>query len=328
MRNLDYLHRKRANEILDTVRATREAIDRLGDDAFGGKSSAAWHESEGGVWMENLLNGRFEARTLSPEQKKRYRSAAMMKGRDDEIVREGQRIVRGLMRKDFPEINGGKPYFAPGGKDKTFEEYVLHQLRVGAQDGVEKKVSSGRLAGLSFAEESLSNPDFVFRQKNGNRYWGTLYKTDKKNTLHVVITEMEKDGRVREITQFPIKSNGSEIRNAIKKKFEDSTLEYVSDNVKYVGPSKLPAPKASSQYQQPGLASTGDGNISVNNANDPVKLAMSQRITRLNNTQREQMRELGIPLESIDEAGYAYVPHTLTDEAKKEMRSSRMRMLR
>ncbi len=326
MKNLDYLHRQRANEILDTGRATRKDIDALGKDAFGGESSAAWHESEGGVWMENLLNGRFEARTLSPEQKKSYRSAAMMKGRDDEIVREGQRIVRGLMKKDFPEINGVKPYFSPGGKDKTFEEYVLHQLRGGAQDGVEKKVSSGRLAGLSFVEESLSNPDFVFRQKNDNRYWGTLYKTDRKDTLHVVVTEMEKDGRAREITQFPIKSKGSEIRNAIRKNFGDSTLEYVSDNVKNIGPSKLPAPKASPQYQQPGLASADV--ISVNNANDPVKLAMSQRITRLNNAQREQMRKLGIPLESIDEAGYAYAPHTLTDEAKKEMRSSRMRMLR
>ena len=245
------------------------------------KSSAAWHESEGGVWMENLLNGRFEARTLSPELTKNYRRYARLKGKDDDIVREGQKIVRGLMEKDFPEINGVKPYFAPGGKDKTFDEYVLHQLRGGTQEGAEKKVSSGRLAGLNFAEESLSNPDFVFRQKNGNRYWGTLYKTDKKDTLHVVVTEMEKDGRVREITQFPIKSKGSEIRNAIKKKFGDSTLEYVSDNVKHIGPSKLPAPKASSQYQQPGLASTGDGNLIVNNANDPVKLAMSQRITRL-----------------------------------------------
>ena len=52
----------------------------------------------------------------------------------------------------------------------------------------------------------------------------------------------------------------------------------------------------------------------------PIKMNVS---TRLNNAQRDQMQALGIPLESIDEAGYAYVPHTLTDEAKKEMRSSR-----
>ena len=51
--------------------------------------------------------------------------------------------------------------------------------------------------------------------------------------------------------------------------------------------------------------------------------AMAQRVIDLNNAQREQMRRLGIPLEAIEEQGYTYVPHTLTDEAKNEMRSSR-----
>ena len=51
--------------------------------------------------------------------------------------------------------------------------------------------------------------------------------------------------------------------------------------------------------------------------------AMAQRVIDLNNVQREQMRRMGIPLEAIEEQGYTYVPHTLTDEAKKEMRSSR-----
>ena len=72
--------------------------------------------------------------------------------------------------------------------------------------------------------------------------------------------------------------------------------------MKYIGPSKLPAPKASSQYQQPGLASTGDDVISVNNVNDPVKPAMSQRITRLNNAQREQMQQIVMHLKASEEA--------------------------
>ena len=340
VKNLDYQHRRRTNEIMDTGMATRRAGDELGPEAFGGKSSAAWHESEGGVWMDNLLNRRFGTHKPSAEQLKNYRRATSLRGKEDDIVREGQRVVSELMKKDFPEINGVKPYFAPGGKDTTFEGYVLHQICGGAQDGVVKKPSSGRLAGLSLVDESLSNPDFIFQQKNGNRYWGTVYQTGKKDTLHVVVTEMERDGRVREVTQFPVKGKGNEIKNAIGNKFGDSTLEYISEGVKNGGPSKRPAPTASSQHPYPGLGSAGDSNNIVNlsreavngNVNgrmypsspppsvEPVKLAMSQRVTRLTNEQRELMKRLGIPLEQIDEAGYAYVPHTLTEEAAKEAR--------
>lgn len=55
----------------------------------------------------------------------------------------------------------------------------------------------------------------------------------------------------------------------------------------------------------------------------PRQRSMSQRVLDLNDAQRAQMQKLGIPLEAIEEEGYSYVPHTLTDEAKQEMRSSR-----
>ena len=72
--------------------------------------------------------------------------------------------------------------------------------------------------------------------------------------------------------------------------------------MKYIGPSKLPAPKASSQHQQPGLASAGDDIISVDKTNAPVKSAMSRRITRLNNTQRGQLQRPVIHLKATEEA--------------------------
>lgn len=76
----------------------------------------------------------------------------------------------------------------------------------------------------------------------------------------------------------------------------------MSDNVKYIGPSKLPAPKASSQHQQLGLASAGDDIISVDMTNATVKSAMSRRITRLDNAQRGQMHRLCIHLKASEEA--------------------------
>ena len=88
--------------------------------------------------------------------------------------------------------------------------------------------------------------------------------------------------------------------------------------VKNAGPSGLSSSSASSQHLNPRPGSVGDGSIILSPRDESVKLSMSQKVTRLTNQQRADMRRLGIPLTEIDEAGYAYAPHTLTKEAAAE----------
>ena len=61
-----------------------------------------------------------------------------------------------------------------------------------------------------------------------------------------------------------------------------------------------------------------DGTIKLTPQQEAVKLGIAQDVSKLTSEQRAMMKKLGIPLEQIDEAGYSYAPHTLTDEAKKE----------
>lgn len=225
MKNLDTQHRIRQNDILETGLAARKSIDELGNDAFGGASSAGWYERNGGVWMDNLRENKFGGRNLSPEKQAALRGSLAKKGKEAEIIEEGKKLLSGLMQTDLPEINEVKPYFAPGGNDKTFEAYLQHQLSGSAKNDVYGPVQSERLASLHLASESLSSPDFIFSQKNGNKYFGTVYNYGRGDTMHVVITEMEKDGRIREITQFVTSDRNNKIEDAIRKNIKDACPE-------------------------------------------------------------------------------------------------------
>lgn len=90
----------------------------------------------------------------------------------------------------------------------------------------------------------------------------------------MVITEMEKNGRVREITQFVTgshKGHKDYIAQTIRKQFENSTLEYLGENLKEVGRSGLPSPTASSPRQLPGPKSLGDGMNILSPQSESVK---------------------------------------------------------
>lgn len=327
VRALEVDHRARTGDIIDTGRTAQSVTDKLAPEAFGGKSSAAWYESEGGVWMKNLKENKFGSRAI--DSNKQAMIDALGGKNSEELIKEGKTLVGDLMKKDFPEINGVKPYFAPGGSDKTFEEYVMHQLSGGKKIGIAQIPEAERTKGLYLAEDSISAPDFIFKQKNGNRFFGTIYDLgDNKDTLHVIITEMEKDGRVREITQYVTKNSSghkNSINNLIKNRFKNEELVYLGDNVKNIKkdvPSGLPANITSSQHLNPGPGSVGDGKIIVNPRDEAVKLSMSQKITNLTEQQLADMKRLGIPVTEIDEAGYAYAPHMLTDEAAATKKKS------
>ena len=315
LKQVDLQHRIRQNEIMDVGHDVRKAVDA---SDFGDMSSAAWHERNGGAWMENLLGGKFGARKASEKQLENFITAMSLSKNTAEnkakLVNKGHNIISDLMKKDFPEFNGVKPYFAPGGSDKTLDEYVLHQIAGKAKDGTVKAPQSGRLASLGFVEDSLTNPDFIFQQKNGNRYWGTLYNVDGKDTLHAVITEIEKNGRIREITQYPITKKGHSVENAIRNKFNDSTLEYISENIKNSGQSGAPLPTPRPDINAQAQAHSAMVNNKLGQSADSVKLGMSQKVTRLNKQQIADMKARGIPIEQIDEAGYGYVPHVETPE--------------
>lgn len=311
VRNLDYQHRRRTNEIIDTGKATRKAIDDLGDKAFGGKSSAAWHESEGGVWMENLLNNKSGAKEIPQAAQVNMDRMSSLKGKA--LLDESELYVRSLMDKDLPEIAGLKPYFAPG-KGEDIRRYALHNI-AGMGKATPRK-DRGR--SLFLLEDTLREPDFIYRQPNGNKYFGTVYNNGGTSGLHAVITEVEKDGRIREVTQFVYGNrSGDAVNKELKKKFRESTLEYLGNDIKKGGRTYPSTPPPSVlQGQGTSFASTADKRTVVA-PDESVKLAMSQRVTRLTNQQREEMKRLGIPITEINEAGYAYVPHTLTDEAAK-----------
>lgn len=55
LKEVDRKNRMARNEILDVGLENRKAIDTLGEKGFGGKSSLAWYETEGGSLANNLL---------------------------------------------------------------------------------------------------------------------------------------------------------------------------------------------------------------------------------------------------------------------------------
>lgn len=315
-REIDRIHQTRKNDIMGTGMDLRKKIDDLGPDAFGKKSSAAWYESEGGVWLDRLLNRDFGARPLPGETLNSMRRVFGMKSADD-LTNEGLNTIVSLTQKEFPEINGVRPFFAPGGNDPDMLSYAMHNI-AGGKKQVPQKM---RVAALHMAEDSLRNPDFIFSQPNGNRFFGTVYDMGGKERMHVVITEMENNGRVREVTQFLTGSRGSgsgrveRIASAIRKKFDDSTLEYVGGSIKQPHSQGSSLVAASSPRQLPGPESSGDGANILTPQGEAVKLGIAQDVMRQNRSQLDEMAEWGIPIEEISEQGYSYAPHIA---AKKE----------
>lgn len=240
------------------------------------------------------------------------------------MVSETERRLRDLSQKDFPEIAGVKPFFAPGvdeiqeaGGDMNaaWQRYSIHNI-----SGKGKPLSDARIERYQLTHEidTLSAPDAVFVQQNGNRYYATTYAGDKNNVLHVVIAETEDTGRVREVTQFVYEGGrgNHSIKNQIEKKLKDSQSIYVGEDIKKatIRARPLAAPSALHGVSGTLLASIDD---IVSHQNESIKLGMSQKAHNLQARQRADMERYGIPLGDVSAQDYAYAPHLLTKDATR-----------
>lgn len=100
--------------------------------------------------------------------------------------------------------------------------------------------------------------------------------------MHAIVTELEKDGRVREITNFMIgdkhANQGGRIAKKIQERFDDSTLEYLGNSFKGGQPGhSAPPASAALKSPMPGFAH-GHYAGSVGNNDDRVKLAIPNRL--------------------------------------------------
>lgn len=318
---LDRNNRIAKNEIMDVGLETRKNLDSLGENAFSGKSSVGWFESEGGVWMDNLVNGNFGKKQVEPATLAKINTVNKMN--PSQMTDAATQHIGDLMKKDFPEIAGMKPYFAPG-PGETPASYALHQI---AGQGGKQGPRATRTKSMYLLEDSLSKPDFVFTQANGRKYFGSVYDIDNNGVLHTVIAELEPTGRIREITQFSYGDKKvNEITKEIRKKFGDSKLEYLGESIKKgvltrpsnTPPSLLLGPDAS-------FAGTANTNI-VNNSDEAVKLGMAQKNKRLLDGQLQTMQGHGIPVNDINELGsYAYAPHIVPDETAGQWATRKFR---
>lgn len=312
-------HAGEINNIVQTGKDIRKSTDSLtskyGDKAFNGKSPAAWYESEGGVWMNNLLGGNVPAHEIAPEKKTAIEKIINTSEAKD-LTSEGKRVMTDLMKKEYPEVNGVKPYFAPGGSDKTFDEYVAHNISGSAAGS---KPQGARVAGLHMADESLTKPDFIFQDKNGNHYYGTVYKNvDGQDRLHAIITETEKDGRVREITNLVIgDKNGGQnnrIAKTINDKFNGSKLEYLGDDFKTAGQPGTPAPATDQELIRPSTGSAPAGKNILEAQDEAVKVGMAQEVAQQQRKQFDDLQKHGFTVGDLNGDQYAYAPHVAEEK--------------
>ncbi len=125
---------------------------------------------------------------------------------DLKILAYGRYRALQLSNKMIEDPTGMRVYFAPGpGEDEI--EYARHLV-----SGKEKnsKPQAERAKALFLVEETISNPDVIAMQENGKRVYGAVFRDDSRNTLHQIITDVDKDGRAKQarmVTSYFYKDN-------------------------------------------------------------------------------------------------------------------------